>query len=98
LLRYCWFWSVGRLPSTAFMPRSEYSLSITDGQVTPPRSAIDFSPVFGEAAAPTPPNLSHGQPRLFYIDRAIVLLPLSNGGDESIEILHLCAGLDGRSP
>src|SRR6266513_5559473 len=34
------------------MPRSDYSLSITDGHVTPPRSALAFSPVFGEVPLP----------------------------------------------
>ena len=32
------------------MPRSEYSLSTADGQVTPPRSALGFSTVSGEEA------------------------------------------------
>src|SRR5205814_6596905 len=55
--RYCWFWSVGRLSSTAFMPKSDYSLSIADGEVTLPRSALAFSLVFGEGVASTTPGL-----------------------------------------
>src|SRR6266480_619663 len=40
------------------MPKSDYSLSIADGEVTLPRSALAFSPVFGEGVAPTTPGLS----------------------------------------
>jgi len=40
------------------MPKSDYSLSIADGEVTLPRCALAFSPVFGEGVAPTTPGLS----------------------------------------